>query len=62
MNTGSPFNVPAGHGSGNIDAAIAKFEKQNYEENERKVQNLRDNNIRGEKPLQPRIVESKGPQ
>ncbi|KAF2226580.1 hypothetical protein BDZ85DRAFT_256403 [Elsinoe ampelina] len=58
MNTGSPFNVPAGHGSGNIDAAIAKFEKKNYEENARKFQNLKENNIRAEKPLQSRIVES----
>ncbi|KAF4552319.1 Hypothetical protein D9617_10g073000 [Elsinoe fawcettii] len=58
MNTGSPFNVPAGHGSGNIDAAIAKFEKQNYEENARKVQALKDNNVRAEKSLQSRIPQA----
>ncbi|PNS18553.1 hypothetical protein CAC42_5092 [Sphaceloma murrayae] len=61
MNTGSPFNVPAGQGSGNIDAAIAKYEKLNYEENERKHQALRDNNIKAEKPVPTRVVESQGP-
>jgi len=53
INGGSPWNVPAGHGSANIDNAIAKFEKENYEANERKLQAVRNNEIRSEKPYQP---------
>lgn len=53
INTGSPWNVPAGHGSANIDHAIAKFEKENYEANERKLQALKNNEIKSEKPYQP---------
>lgn len=48
MNSGSPWNVPAGQGSANIDHAIAKFEKEAYEEQEKKLQALRDNNVRAE--------------
>ena len=52
MNSGSPYNVPAGHGSANIDRAIAKYQQEAYDENDRKLQALRDNNIKAEKPYQ----------
>jgi hypothetical protein len=48
--------VPAGHGSANIDALIAKYEKESYEENEKKLQQVRDNKVPVE---QPRKVFSK---
>jgi len=50
LNTGSPWNVPAGHGCANVDQAIAKYQKENYETNEKKLQALRENNIKAEKP------------
>ena len=52
MNSGSPYNVPAGHGSANIDREIAKYQQEAYDENDRKLQALRDNNIKAEKPYQ----------
>lgn len=56
LNTGSPFNVPAGHGYSNIDAAIEKYQKQNYEENARKYQALKENRIPAEHPLAPEVA------
>lgn len=53
FNIGSPFNVPAGHGGGNLDQVIAKYEKESFEENERKLQQLRENNVPCEKPFDP---------
>lgn len=53
INGGSPWNVPAGHGSANIDQVIAKYQKENYEANERKHKALQNNEIRSEKPYQP---------
>jgi hypothetical protein len=32
FNTGSPFNVPAGQGSINLDKVIAHYEKQNAQQ------------------------------
>lgn len=61
MNVGSPFNVPAGHGSANIDKAIAKFEKEAYEDNERRLQALREDKIQGEKPYRGPLAQSAGP-
>ena len=52
LNTGAPWNVPAGHG-GNIDYAIARFEKENYEAQAKKLQNLKNGNIPSEKPYTP---------
>ncbi|GAB1744134.1 hypothetical protein NU219Hw_g1291t1 [Hortaea werneckii] len=53
FNIGSPFNVPAGHGGGNLDQVIAKYEKESFEENEKKLQQLRENNVPCEKPFEP---------
>ncbi|KAF2173208.1 hypothetical protein M409DRAFT_62782 [Zasmidium cellare ATCC 36951] len=52
FNTGSPWNVPAGHGSANLDHLIAKYEKEAYEENDRKLKQLRDNNVPAEKEFE----------
>ncbi|KAF2229325.1 hypothetical protein EV356DRAFT_521182 [Viridothelium virens] len=50
MNQASPWNVPAGHGT-NIDAMIEHYQKKNYEENEKKLQALRDGTLKAEQPL-----------
>ncbi|KAL1302425.1 hypothetical protein AAFC00_002818 [Neodothiora populina] len=44
FNSGSPWNVPAGSRA-NIDHAIAKYEKENYEQNAKKLQQLQDGTI-----------------
>lgn len=50
MNQASPWNVPAGHGT-NIDAMIAHYQKKNFEENEKKLQALRDGTLKAEQPV-----------
>ncbi|KZF23798.1 hypothetical protein L228DRAFT_246645 [Xylona heveae TC161] len=45
FNTGSPYNVPAGNGGGNIDELIAHYEKKNYEDNERKLRALQEGKV-----------------
>ncbi|KAJ4345382.1 uncharacterized protein N0V89_011512 [Didymosphaeria variabile] len=49
MNQGSPFNVPAGQVN-NMEKVIEKFKKEANEDNERKLQALRDDNIKSEQP------------
>ncbi|KAL1603624.1 hypothetical protein SLS60_005212 [Paraconiothyrium brasiliense] len=49
MNQGSPFNVPAGQVN-NMEKVIEKFKKEADEDNERKLQALRDDNIKSEQP------------
>ncbi|KAF2088353.1 hypothetical protein K490DRAFT_12622, partial [Saccharata proteae CBS 121410] len=49
LNHGSPYNVPTGHYV-NLDKVIAKYQKMNYEENERKHQALRDGTLKAEQP------------
>lgn len=51
FNTGAPWNVPAGHGSANIESVVAKYEKEAFEENEKKLQQLREGKIRREQPI-----------
>ncbi|KAK5174086.1 uncharacterized protein LTR77_001166 [Saxophila tyrrhenica] len=51
LNMGSPWNVSAGHGGANIDEAIAKFQKDNYEAQERKMQQVRENKVPKEQPF-----------
>lgn len=51
MNVGSPFNVPAGS-QVNMDKVIAKYQKEAYEDNERKLEALRNNEIKGEQPVE----------
>jgi hypothetical protein len=49
MNVGSPYNVPAGS-QVNMDKVIAKYQKMAYEDNERKHEALRNNEILSEQP------------
>lgn len=53
FNIGSPYNVPAGHGSANLDRVIAKYEQESFAENERKLQQLRENKVPCEQPFEP---------
>ncbi|KAI9722597.1 MAG: hypothetical protein M1812_001528 [Candelaria pacifica] len=52
FNTGSPWNVPAGHGGANLDALIAHYEKKNAEDEERKMKRLKE----GKKEPSPDLV------
>ncbi|EME48590.1 hypothetical protein DOTSEDRAFT_67586 [Dothistroma septosporum NZE10] len=51
LNVGSPWNVPAGHGSANIDELIKKYETENFAANEEKLQQLRENKVPAEQPF-----------
>lgn len=59
MNQGSPFNVPAGQVN-NMEKVIEKYKKEAYEDNERKRQALRDNEIKSEQPWE-RYSDPAGP-
>jgi hypothetical protein len=50
MNNGSPYNVPAGS-QVQMDAVIEKYKKIAYEDNERKLEALRNGEIKGEQPF-----------
>lgn len=52
LNTGSPWSVPAGHYA-NLDHVIAKYEKEAFAENERKLQQVRENRVPCEQPFEP---------
>ena len=60
FNFGSPWNVPAGHGSANVDHVIAKYEKEAFEDNERKMQQVRENKVPAEQPLTDKLVKVEG--
>lgn len=51
MNNGSPYNVVAGS-QANMDKVIAKYQKIAYEDNEKKLEALRTNTIKGEQPFE----------
>lgn len=53
FNVSSPWNVPAGHGGANLDHLIAKYEKEAFEQNERKLQEVKENRVPREQPLVP---------
>lgn len=42
FNTGCPWNVPAGQGGANLNKLIAHYEQENFAENERKMQALKE--------------------
>lgn len=44
-----------------MDHAIAKYEKENFAENEKKLQQLRDNDVPAEKPYTGRIFNKPDP-
>ena len=52
FNTGSPWNVPAGNGNINIDKVIAKYEKESFDEQKKRLQQLQENNVPVEKPVE----------
>lgn len=61
MNVGSPYNVPAGS---QVDMAkvIEKYKKLAYEDNERKLEALRNNQIKSEQPVEgPKARVKKAP-
>ncbi|CZT17296.1 related to NADH-ubiquinone oxidoreductase 17.8 kDa subunit [Ramularia collo-cygni] len=51
FNHGSPWNVPAGQGSANLDVLIAKYEKEAFAAQEEKLQQLRENRVPAEQPV-----------
>lgn len=50
MNVGSPYNVPAGS-QVNMTQVIEKYKKLANEDNERKLEALRNNQIKSEQPV-----------
>lgn len=50
LNTGAPHNVPAGHYA-DMSQVIAKYEKESYEANAKKLQQIKDNAVPCEHPL-----------
>ncbi|KAI5240447.1 hypothetical protein E4T47_06157 [Aureobasidium subglaciale] len=50
LNTGAPHNVPAGHYA-DMSQVIAKFEKESYEANAKKLQQIKDNAVPSEHPF-----------
>lgn len=57
MNVGSPYNVPAGS-QVSMEKVIQKYKKIAYEDNEVKLEALRENKIKSEQPLKPRILKA----
>ncbi len=57
FNTGSPYNVPAGQGSANLDKLIAHYERKNAEEENRKVRIMREG---GPKEPDPNVIVRRG--
>lgn len=53
FNTGAPWNVPAGHGSANIEKVIAKYEKEAFEEQAKKLEQVKENKVPAEQPYTP---------
>nr|POF26138.1 nadh-ubiquinone oxidoreductase 17.8 kda subunit, mitochondrial [Quercus suber] len=53
LNGGCPWNVPAGQGHINLDNVIAKYEKEAFEANEKKLEQLRTNTVPVEQPFKP---------
>ncbi|KAF5844270.1 hypothetical protein GGP41_002792 [Bipolaris sorokiniana] len=60
MNVGSPYNVPAGS-QVQMDKVIEKYKKLAYEDNERKLEKLRNNDISSEKPFEGKTRVKKAP-
>jgi hypothetical protein len=54
LNTGAPHNVPAGHYA-DMSQVIAKFEKESYEANAKKLQQIKDNAVPCEQPFQSHL-------
>jgi hypothetical protein len=61
FNGGAPWNVPAGQGSIDLEKVIAKYEKEAFEANEKRLQQLRDNNVPYEQPVKSLIKSPPAP-
>ncbi|KAF2750760.1 hypothetical protein M011DRAFT_437219 [Sporormia fimetaria CBS 119925] len=59
MNNGSPFNVVAGS-QVNMDKVIEKMQREAYEDNERKLEALRNNQIKSEIPIEQKAPRYRG--
>lgn len=55
LNVGSPYNVPAGS-QVQLDKVIEKYKKLAYEDNERKLEALRNDEIKGEQPFKRNYI------
>lgn len=51
MNQSSPWNVPAGNGSANMDAVIAKYRDEAFAQNEEKLKQVQENRVPREQPV-----------
>ena len=60
MNVGSPYNVPAGS-QVQMDKVIEKYKKLANEDNERKLEKLRNNQISSEQPFEGKTRVKKAP-
>lgn len=59
MTASSPYNVPAGS-QVNLDKVLEKYRRENNEDNERKLEAVRNGTIKSEQPFQR--FPSPGPQ
>ncbi|KAH9878840.1 hypothetical protein J1614_002274 [Plenodomus biglobosus] len=60
MNVGSPYNVPAGS-QVDMQQVIEKYKKLANEDNERKLEALREGKIKSEQPLDAKLRVKKSP-
>ena len=59
LNTGSPYNVVAGWGSGNIDAVIEKYQREHRELEEKKLKMLAKKQVEDQRQRAARNLEAK---
>lgn len=60
FNGGAPWNVPAGSCYANIEQVVQKYQKEANEAQERKLQQLRENKVPVEQPLEPLVKQTAG--
>lgn len=60
FNGGCPWNVPAGNGYANIDTVVEKYQREANDQQERKMQQLRDNNVPREQKVEGLVKQTAG--
>ena len=60
LNGGSPYNVPAGNGYTNIDTVVEKYQREANEQNDAKMQQLRENRVPREQKVEPLVKATAG--
>lgn len=60
FNTGSPWNVPAGSGYTNIDQVVEKYQRESDEAQQTRLQQLKENKVPREQPLEPLVKQTAG--